>query len=390
MGRGRGAGGVRPATDTSIELDFYYRGARCRERLKLAPTPRNIRWAENYLGQIRTEIAKGTFDYAAHFPNSRRARKVADKPAALDDMATVLRRWLDMKERELEHSTFIGYRRIVENILIPRLGTTRLRDFDRVAVKDLVATFGPEVSGKRINNVLGPLRGALDEAVHDELIQTNPLTGFRVKRRAEIKETEDVDPFSPDEVRAILAACDLPQIRNYVQFAFATGLRTSELIALCWSDVDWKAGTVTVRRAWVMGKMKAPKTKSGRRTVELVGPAIEALKAQRAHTGLAGEFVFHDPRTGARWGSDQSFRAGEWRRALARAKVRYRYPYQMRHTFASQALSAGENIMWVAKQMGHHDWTITAKKYARWIPSIVPDAGDKLAAVWAAGGHGDR
>src|SRR5690606_32945665 len=143
--------------------DFYYRGARCRERLKLAPTPRNIRWAENYLGQIRTEIAKGTFDYAAHFPNSRRARKVADKPAALDDMATVLRRWLDMKERELEHSTFIGYRRIVENILIPRLGTTRLRDFDRVAVKDLVATFGPEVSGKRINNVLGPLRGALDE-----------------------------------------------------------------------------------------------------------------------------------------------------------------------------------------------------------------------------------
>lgn len=49
-------------------------------------------------------------------------------------------------------------------------------------------------------------------------------------------------------------------------------------------------------------------------------------------------------------------------RALRKAGVRYRYPYQMRHTFASQALSAGENAMWVARQMGHRDWTITAKK----------------------------
>ncbi|EVT73912.1 hypothetical protein X548_06685 [Stenotrophomonas maltophilia 5BA-I-2] len=81
-------------------------------------------------------------------------------------------------------------------------------------------------------------------------------------------------------------------------------------------------------------------------------------------------------------GSDQSIRAGEWQRALRKAGVRYRYPYQMRHTFASQALSAGENVMWVARQMGHGDWTITAKKYGRWIPSMVPDAGAKAAAVW--------
>ena len=384
MGAGR-SGGVRPATEESIELDFYYRGARCRERLTLAPTQRNLRWAENLRGRIRDEIARGQFDYAAYFPKSKRARLLAHKPATLDDMATMLERWLALKKPELEHSSYTGYERIVLNILIPRIGKTRLRDFDRIAVKDLVATFGETTSAKRINNVLGPLRGALDEAVADELIPANPLTGFRVKRRATVEEPEDVDPFSPDEVRAILAACDLPQIRNYVQFAVASGLRTSELIALCWADVDLKAGTLKVRRAWVMGKMKVPKTKSGKRTVELVKPALEALKAQRALTGLAGEFVFHDPRTGARWGSDQSLRAGEWRRALTKAGVRYRYPYQMRHTFASQALSAGENVMWVAKQMGHRDWTITAKKYARWIPSIVPDAGDKVAAVWANG-----
>lgn len=376
------AGGVRPATAGSIEIDFYYRGARCRERVKLAPTARNLRYCENLLGQIKVEIEKGTFDYAAHFPNSKRARKVVEKPATLDDLATVLQRWLKQKEPELEHSSMIGYRRIVDNILIPKCGTVRLRDFDRIALKDLVATFPDDISAKRINNVLGPLRGALDEAVADGLIATNPATGFRVKRRAKANARDEVDPFTPAEVRAILAACSEPQVRNYCQFNFATGLRTSEMIGLCWSDVDFAAGTVRIRRAWVMGRMKAPKTEAGVRVVELVAPAIAALKAQREHTALAAEFVFHDPRTGARWGSDQSLRAGDWQRALRRAGVRYRYPYQMRHSFASQALSAGENIMWVAKQMGHRDWTITAKKYARWIPSIVPDAGAKVAGLW--------
>jgi len=64
------------------------------------------------------------------------------------------------------------------------------------------------------------------------------------------------------------------------------------MIGLCWSDVDFAAGTVRIRRAWVMGKMKAPKTEAGVRIVELVAPAIAALKAQREHTALAGEFVF--------------------------------------------------------------------------------------------------
>jgi integrase len=374
--------GVRAASDTTIEIDFYYRGARCRERLKLAPTARNLQYATNLLGQIKVEIEKNVFDYATHFPQSRRAKRLVSRPATLDDLATSLRRWLKAKELEVEHSTFIGYERIVENILIPRCGKVLLRDFDRTAGKDLIASFDETTSVKRINNVLGPLRGMLDEARNDGLIDANPMDGLKVKRRATVNAREEVDPFTPQEVQAILAACAAPQFRNFCQFNLATGMRTSEMIGLCWSDVDFVAGTITIRRAWVMGKMKAPKSRSGKRVVELVAPALAALKAQRAYTQLAGEFVFHDPKTGARWTSDQSIRAGDWQRSLRLAGVRYRYPYQMRHTFASQALSAGENVMWVAKQMGHSDWTMTARKYARWIPSIVPDAGGKVAALW--------
>ena len=69
-----------------------------------------------------------------------------------------------------------------------------------------------------------------------------------------------IDPFSPDEINAILGAADGP-IRNLLQFAFWTGLRTSELIALRWEDVDGDA--IHVQRAKVRGKLKSPKTEAG-------------------------------------------------------------------------------------------------------------------------------
>jgi len=87
------------------------------------------------LGQIKIEIEKGTFDYATHFPNSKRARQVAARPAALDKLEQLLTRWLVQKEPELGHSSLIGCRRIVENILVRHCGAIALRDFDRITLK---------------------------------------------------------------------------------------------------------------------------------------------------------------------------------------------------------------------------------------------------------------
>lgn len=62
---------------------------------------------------------------------------------------------------------------------------------------------------------------------------------------------------------------------------------------------------------------------------------------------------------------------------MKKAGVRYRRPYQTRHTYASMILSAGEHPMWVAKQMGHSDWTMIAMVYGRWMPTVNDDAGGK-------------
>jgi integrase len=71
---------------------------------------------------------------------------------------------------------------------------------------------------------------------------------------------EEPQPLTPTESEAILK--ELPQQgRNLIQFALWSGLRTSELIALEWGDVDFKAGLVRVRRAIVNKNSKQPKTK---------------------------------------------------------------------------------------------------------------------------------
>ena len=74
------------------------------------------------------------------------------------------------------------------------------------------------------------------------------------------------------------------QIQNLFRFTFWTGLRTSELIALRWDDVDLVNRTLTIRLAKVRKREKAPKTNAGRRTVTLLQPAYEALQAQRQHS----------------------------------------------------------------------------------------------------------
>lgn len=351
--------------------------------MKLAPTPRNLNHAANLRASVLHEIAIGTFDYAARFPESKLARKLQGARAvATDTVEEYLWRWLDRIRPSIEKTTAIYYERYIRRTLVPAVGAHRLGDLTKDHCRDLIAS-KPKVTAKRWNNVLSPLRQMLAEAASDGLIPTSPMEGVKVKRRREIAREDDIDPFTPEELAAIIEAAPA-HLGALVTFLAWTGLRPSEMMALRWEDVDLKKGTLRVRAAKVGGIEKAPKTKAGRRTVELLPPAQKALEAQRAMTGLMKAHVWHDLRRGPGkpWENDKQIREWHWRPLLTRCKVRYRYPYQLRHTYASMLLSAGENPMWVAQQMGHHDWVITARTYARWLPQVAPDAGNKARALW--------
>ena len=76
----------------------------------------------------------------------------------------------------------------------------------------------------------------------------------------------------------------------------------------------------------------------------------------------------------APWANDKQIRV-RWHEALAAAKVRYRFPRQLRHTYASWMLAGREDPAFVAKQMGHKDVSITLRVYAKYVPSMNRDAG---------------
>ncbi|MDO8300552.1 tyrosine recombinase XerC, partial [Lacisediminimonas sp.] len=202
------------------------------------------------------------------------------------------------------------------------------------------------------------------------VIPANPATGIpRAKH-----QKEPPDPFTADERDGIVAALQAKhpdQPANFVEFWFWTGLRTSEIFALRWSNVDLASGTMLVSEATVRGKTKGTKTATAR-TVILNSRAKAALARQRPFTQVAGDRVFNDPRYGAPWSDERAFRRSYWTPTLKVLGIRYRRPYNMRHTYATVMLMAGMTPAFCARQLGH-SIEMFLRTYSKWLDGAQND-----------------
>ncbi|MGX8726499.1 tyrosine-type recombinase/integrase [Legionella pneumophila] len=368
-------------TGSAIRIIFSYRGVQCRETLKLEPTKANLKYAERLRGEIINAIALGTFNYADYFPDSKRAR-LFGHVVIKATTGELLKEYMAIAEKTLEASTYNGYRKVCEAHLYPNFGNIPIRELSSVIIRNWIT--GLNLTVKTVRNIIIPLRNMLDQALNDGIIERNPLDRLVLSKLINKKTSQsnwEVDPFDRDEINAILSTAT-GQARNLFQFAFFAGLRTSELIALEWDDIDWLKGLVRVSRAVVLKQEKGTKTKSGVRDVLLLPAALEALKNQKAFTYLEGKRIFYNPRTNTPWETDGQIRKTCWAHILKKAGVRYRNPYQTRHTYASMMLSAGENPLWVATQMGHKDTEMIIKHYGRWIPDKSTVAGYQPINDW--------
>jgi integrase len=76
--------------------------------------------------------------------------------------------------------------------------------------------------------------------------------------------------------------------------------------------------------------------------------------------------VFLDPRYEEPWFEERAFRRSFWEPTLRRLGLRYRPPYNTRHTYATMMLMAGMTPAFCAKQLGH-SVEMFLRTYAKWI-----------------------
>lgn len=366
-------------TGTRIQIAFTYQGKECRELLDLPKVNKGtIAYAAGLLGEIKRKIEDDAFRYESYFPNSPMAKKFRP-PAKLVLMRDLLLQQLATYERQVTNSTISpstlrGYAQAINGQLLPQWGAIALADVTPAMLRGWIASL--DVTGKRVRNLMTPLRAVFEDAVNDELIEVNPLDKIalsRLIRQTARKSDYTVEPFDVLEVGKLLNACRADE-RPMLSFWLETGLRTGEMIALTWPSVDLERRVVRVCVNTVTGLVdgkvvpitKAPKTAAGVRDVELTDAAVSALTVQRL-LYPDEEQVWVNPRAAEPWTNESQIRKTLWVPLCKRADVDYRNPYQLRHTYASTRLTAGCNPFWLADQMGHVDVEMVFKVYGRWI-----------------------
>jgi integrase len=326
------------------------------------------RYAINLKAEVENAIERQTFRYHEYFPDSKRARMFGHAVSNIT-IRQLLENWLKDIKRTHPHSTYRCYNKSCRAHLIPEFGDYLARDLNAQVIRAWIRNRTGTL--KIIRNDLTPLRAIVDQALIDDIIDRNLLDKIKVSKlvsRKQAKTDYTVDPFNDDEIEAVLSVAREydPRIRNVLQFAFYTGLRTSELFGLQWGDIDWRNGTVRVQRAVVERTLKETKTKAGTRDVILLPAALDALKDQKQYSFVGGEFVFVRLRQRGPL-IDYEHLERPWKHIIKTAKVHYRNPYQAQHTYASQLLSGGENPLFVAQQMGHKTTEMIMRHYGRWV-----------------------
>ena len=267
---------------------------------------------------------------------------------------TVAQDYLDSQKTRRTESYVNSLRRDINSLWLPPLGLIPIKDI-RVRDVRLADEAIDWPSPKRQQNARAMLRGVFAMAIMDEYIDTNPAE----KLKPVSHQQPAIDPFTLEEKAAILAQLQGDAYLFYL-LAFETGMRTGELMALRWSDI--RNNRVYLERTMVLRTIKSMKIKQCR-SVVLSQTAQDALK--EAPRAISGDLWFNSQGTPLR---DTRALRKAWHAAVKKAGVRYRIPYNCRHTRASLGLSAGQTPAWLAKQMGH-DLRTFFSRYAEFVDS---------------------
>ncbi|MCD4759174.1 MAG: site-specific integrase [Arcobacteraceae bacterium] len=334
-------------------LDFYYQKKRSKRSTKLANTKEN-------LVIVKKEIIPSVVEYLTGDIQLIQEQKEYTLKSFAEEYFTI------HKKDVREHT----YKRNVNHFnkhILPYFGHRLLASLLPMELEKWQYKLLENYRILTVQKFRSILYSIFDMAVLNDILDKNPLS--KVKAPKVQKEflldssNDEVQPFTTDEIKLLLEHTT-GYMHNFILFMYSSGIRPGEIIALNWKDIDFDKKQIAVYKTIVNNKIGNPKTQSSVRNVDMLPMAQKALESQYKLT-KEYEYVFVNS-------SNKYFYSHDiinlnFKRLLKLNNIEQRTLYNLRHTFASQLISNGADIVWVSKMLGHKDVSITLKVYTKFI-----------------------
>lgn len=300
------------------------------------------------------------------------------------------------KSRGRERSTTKQYDELARLHINPILGNEKLSKLTMPLVETFVDALLETRSKAMAGKAVRALSAIITEAQRRGLVAQNVAKGVKVIRSG--REKKQIVVPTREDLRALLAkaATEAADYRPLLLTAILTGLRSSEIRGLRRSDVDFKAGTITVaQRADQWGVIGPPKSAAGNRTIPIPPMLVTELRTWflRAPTGPA-QLVFPNGDGGVRLHSNMLNRE-YWPIQIAAGLsepigaddedgnpiVRARYDFHsLRHAAASAWIKQRIDLKRLTTWLGHASVQTTLDVYGHLLKDEEGDAAIVAAA----------
>lgn len=294
-----------------------------------------------------------------------------------------LESWLeDTHKPVVRLTTYINYRKLVNNYLIPGLGKVHLQKLTPQQVQAFYSKKVKEgLSPKTVNNIHGLLHKALDNAVRWNLVPRNVCDAVTPPRIPHKEKTV----LTPEQAHKLLEQVKAHRLEALLTLALTTGMRRGELLGLHWQDINFEGCSLRVNRAVSYTKSHGfietePKTAKSRRTIMLPVFVIEVLlkhrsqqEDQRREAGgawIERGLVFTNAEGNY---LNESSMLKTFKRLLEKCGLPRMRFHDLRHSAATILFSWGTHPKVVQEILGHSQISMTLDVYSHMLPSMQED-----------------
>ena len=300
--------------------------------------------------------------------------------------------WLDFwyqnwSKPKLRPTTQACYEGKIYRHIIPELGKIPLNQLTQKDLQQfytklkksgrLIRTqqFGEGLSDTMVRGCHATCRSALEKAVQEGLLRTNPAIGCKLPP----KRGREMQVLGREELQRFLIQAQAEGYYELFLLDLCTGLRRGELMALQWEDLDFDTGVLTVDKQVyeVNGKLQlsVPKTKASIRKLLLPPGVVEVLREYRSR--VDSRWLFPSPVK-----EDTPLSPGVARKRLQiilqRAGCKRIRFHDLRHTFATLALENGMDVKTLSAMLGHVSAATTLDIYTHITEDMQAEAAAKI------------